>query len=76
MKAWLGQPHVMKNIKQKFGELVKKAQNYKTPGAPGIELRKSMTDDSKVSIKEHKTYRSGVGMLLYLMTLGQISLMQ
>jgi len=41
MKAWLGQPHVMKYIKQNIGELVKNAQNYKTPGTPGVELRKS-----------------------------------
>ena len=66
-KAWLAQPHVMKNIRQKFGELVKNAQHYKTPETPGIGLRKSMADDPKVSIKEHKTYLSGVGMLLYLM---------
>jgi len=67
MKTWLAQPHVMKNIRQKFGELVKNAQHYKTPRTPGIGLRKSMADDPKVSIKEHKTYQSGVGMLLYLM---------
>jgi len=67
MKAWLGEPRVMKNIKRKFGELVKNAQNYKTPETPGIELRKSMTDYPKLSIKEHKTYRPGVDMLLYQM---------
>ena len=66
-KAWLGQPHVIKNIKLKFEELVKDHQHYKTPGTPGIGLRKPMTNDPKVSDGEHKNYRSGVGMLLYLM---------
>ena len=34
MRAWIGQPHMIKKIERKFGELVKKLTNYVTPGTP------------------------------------------
>ncbi len=64
-KAWLGQPHIVANLERKFGDAVKKLQSYKTPGTPGIGLRKA-EDGIKVPSEDHSMYRSGVGMLLYL----------
>ena len=37
-KAWLGQPHLIKNLEQKFGELVANLQRYRTPGTPGVRI--------------------------------------
>jgi hypothetical protein len=66
-KAWLGQPHLIKNLDAKFGDLVKGMQRYKTPGTPGIGVTRPSADVRvKVDAKEQELYRSGVGMLLYL----------
>src|SRR6056300_736434 len=66
-KAWVGQPHLLKNLREKFGERVKKLQMYRTPGTPGYGvLRPEKDDPMQVSKEEHTIYRSGVGMLLYL----------
>jgi hypothetical protein len=35
-KAWLGQPHLIKNLDKKFGEMVKSGQTYRTPETPGL----------------------------------------
>ena len=37
-----------------------------TPGTPRFPARRLENPDDKVSPKEHETYRSGVGTLLYL----------
>ena len=36
--AWLKQPHLLKKIEDKFGRLVNKLQEYKTPGSQGITV--------------------------------------
>jgi hypothetical protein len=33
-KAWLGQPHLIKKLEKKFGDLVKHLMEYKTPETP------------------------------------------
>ena len=65
-KAWLGQPHLMKKIKEKFSEMTNNVKSHKTPGNPNNGLIRSKEDDPSVSKEEHAIYRSGVGMLLYL----------
>ena len=65
-KAWIGQPHLVHKIKEKFGDKVKKLQKYKTPGTPHVGLVRAKPEDPEVTPEEHKEYRSGVGMLLYL----------
>jgi hypothetical protein len=67
-KAWLGQPHLIKNLERKFGELVAGMQRYRTPGTPGIGINRPMKEDKNclVSSEDQVLYRSGVGMLLYL----------
>jgi hypothetical protein len=65
-KAWLGQPHLIKNLEKKFGDLVKSSQTYRTPGTPGQGVLRPREGDKRITQEEQSTYRSGVGMLLYL----------
>ena len=41
-------------------------QTLKTPGTPHVGLRRPKEDDPIVDPEEHREYRSGVGMLMYL----------
>ena len=66
MKAWIGQPHMVRKIETMFGEEVSKKQVYRTPGTPGLGLVKVQSEEEKVSSEKHSRYRTGVGMLLYL----------
>ena len=65
-KAWLGQPHLLKKLEKTFGELTKGLSSYKTPGTPGHNVTRPTTNSERISAEEQKLYRSGVGMLLYL----------
>ena len=65
-KIWIGQPHMIKKIEDTFGEMVKKNQNYKTPGTPHHRIVKPTEETGKLTDEEQKLYRTGVGMLLYL----------
>ena len=68
-KAWLGQPHLIKKIREKMGDLVKNLQTYRTPGTPNQGIRRMKDEDleeHKLDAEQHAFYRSGVGMLLYL----------
>ena len=64
-KAWLGQPHIVKSLEKKFGEMVKNIRSTTTPGTPGFIAIK--TDFGLLKPEEQTLYRSGVGMLLYLL---------
>ena len=35
-KAWVGQPHIIKKLREMFGEEVKSLQRYRTGGIPGL----------------------------------------
>ena len=65
-KAWIGQPHLLKKLENKFSELTKGLTLYKTPGTPGHNITRPTADSDKINASEQKLYRSGVGMLLYL----------
>ena len=65
-KGWLGQPHMVKKIKQTFGEAVAKLPKYRTPGTPGQGLVKAQEDEITLSEEDQSLLRSGTGMLLYL----------
>ena len=62
--GWIHQPHLIKKLEAKFGHLVKGMKNYNTPGTPGSAIIRGI--DEKISAEDQKLYRSGVGMLLYL----------
>ena len=65
-KCWVGQPDIIKKLEKKFGEKVKKGLNYKTGGTPGKGVLRPQTDEEKVDKETHNEYRSGVGLILYL----------
>jgi len=65
-KAWIGQPHLVKKIESQFGDMLKKLPRYKTPGTPNLGIYKPVSPEAVVSPKDQSLYRSGVGMLLYL----------
>jgi hypothetical protein len=67
-KAWLGQPHLIKSLEDKFGDMVRNLQTYRTPGTPNQGIIRAKKDEvvEKVDEANHTLYRSGVGMLLYL----------
>ena len=62
--GWIHQPHLITKLEKRFGEMVKGRQKYKTPSAPGGVTLKNTGET--VGDKEHAMYRSGVGMLLFL----------
>jgi hypothetical protein len=65
-KAWLGQPHLIKKLEKKFGEMVMGLMKYKTPGTPHTGIVRPKEGDLLVDEPQQELYRSGVGMLLYL----------
>mgnify|MGYP006197636723 FL=1 len=64
-KGWLGQPHVVRTLEKKFGDLVKGMQGYNTPGTPSFNAIKPEEED-KIDDAQQAIYRSGTGTLLYL----------
>jgi hypothetical protein len=74
--AWLGQPHLIKNIERKFGSSVETLHTYQMPaGTPGNGVVRPQEGDAKVSTEDQAMYRSGVRMLLYLVVLRYLSKM-
>ena len=65
-RGWLGQPSLIKSLEQNFGERAMKERLSLTPGTPRFTARRLENPEDKESPKEYKTYRSGVGTLLYL----------
>ena len=62
--GWIHQPHLITKLEKRYGNLVKELQKYKTPSSPGEIIMRNT--DSVVNKESHANYRSGVGMLLYL----------
>jgi hypothetical protein len=65
-KAWLGQPHLTSKLEEKNGNEVKKFQKYKTPGTPSTHQVRELNKFLCLSAEKQTNFRSGVGMLLYL----------
>jgi hypothetical protein len=63
-QGWIHQPHLIKNLEKKFGSMVDKLQEYGTPGTPRSIIVKG--DQQNMSKDDQTLYRSGVGMILYL----------
>jgi len=64
--GWTGQPHLNKNLEQKFGSIVKTQCTTETPSTPGSHVVRNIPNAVYVTDGEQKLYRSGVGMPLYL----------
>jgi Reverse transcriptase (RNA-dependent DNA polymerase) len=60
------QPKLFKHLEQTFGQLIKNLKEYKTPAAPKTTIIRPKPGDPLISPEDQKLYRSGVGMLLYL----------
>ena len=54
------------NLEKKFGDKVKNLRTYKTPGTPNLNMIRNTDESQAISREDQKLYRSGVGMLLYL----------
>jgi len=64
--GWIGQPHLYKNLDRKFGDIVNTQRTTETPSTPGFHVVRNIPNAVYITDKEQKLYRSGVGMLLYL----------
>jgi hypothetical protein len=58
-------------LEVKFGDEVKSKRVYKTPGTPRFKIVCSDNDDDIIEPNLQSRYRSGVGMLLYLIKYSQ-----
>ena len=65
----LMQPDMIKKLEQEFGPDVADLREALTPMGPGNTVERPSEDDPQLSTEEQKRYRSGVGMLLYLVKL-------
>ena len=65
-KGWLGQPSIIRSLEKKFGKEAIKHRLGLTPGTPRFIAMRVADEKDKLQAKEHATYRSGVGTLLYL----------
>ena len=54
--AWFQQPHLIKNLENKFGGLVKGIQNHKTPGTPKFLIFRPMEEIKKIMIEDQQEY--------------------
>jgi hypothetical protein len=60
------QPKLIKNLEDSFSQYINTNRKYQTPGAPKTAVMRPEKGDSVLSLKDQTKYRSGVGMLLYL----------
>jgi len=60
------QPHLINNLRDKFGHEVLEKGTYKTPGTPRFKVVRSDENFELIDDNLQKRFRSGVGMLLYL----------
>ena len=65
-RVFMHQPDLISNLKRSFGEEVSKLRTYLTAAGTGEIIRKAKEGDVILGQEEITTYRSGVGMLLYL----------
>jgi hypothetical protein len=60
------QPHLINNLEANFGDEEKNKGIYKTPGTPRFKIICPENDEDIIEPNLQSRYRSGVGMLLYL----------
>ena len=63
---FIHQPKLIKHLHETFDELMKTERVYKTPAAPKSVVSRPLQGEAVISIGNQSLYRSGVGMLLYL----------
>jgi len=65
-RAWIMQPQLIHHLREIFGEEVKDMQAYSTPGTPRLKIVRPTNGIEGINETMQSRYRSGVGMLLYL----------
>jgi hypothetical protein len=60
------QPHLIKNLEMKFGAKIMNLSNHGTPGIPRFVIVRPSENVDKIDPDLQARYRSGVGMLLFL----------
>ncbi len=60
------QDDLINKIEKNFGEYTQKMQEYEMPAGSGEHIKRPDEDEPKIGPEEQRKYRSGVGMLLYL----------
>jgi hypothetical protein len=63
---WIHQPKLFIHLEQTFGKMIENVKEYKTPAAPKSTILRPQQGDTLISPEQQKLYRSGIGMLLYL----------
>ena len=51
-RAWLGQPHLIKSLKSKFGRLIDEVWSHKTSGTPKFLIVRPTEDFEKISMED------------------------
>ena len=64
--TFIMQPHLIKNLEEKFSNEVNNLSNYGTPGTPRFKIVRPSDDIERIDPELQARYRSGVGMLLFL----------
>ena len=62
----LKQSHIIKGLLKKFNDLTRGKKTYDCPGTPHKNIIRGSEDDKYIDTERQKVYRSGVGILLYL----------
>ena len=65
--VYLSQPGLLSKLETKYGEQLKSLQGYKTAMGPGQVILRPQEEDELLDNNTQTEYRSGVGMLLYLL---------
>jgi hypothetical protein len=63
---WIHQPKLIKHLEESFTSLITSDRVFKTPAAPKTVIMRPQEGDPKISAADQSLFRSGVGMLLYL----------
>ena len=64
--GWIGRSDLYKNLEKKFGNMLKGQRVTETPSTPGFHVVRNIPEAVFISDHVQKLYRSGVGMLLFL----------
>jgi len=63
--AWIGQPHMVKKLEERFGYMVNKNVQYLLLGTPNFRIARPKNNDKEA--QDIAEYQSAIGMLLFLL---------
>jgi Reverse transcriptase (RNA-dependent DNA polymerase) len=65
-KLWIHQPKLIKHLEEDFSKYITTTREFITPAGPKTHIVRPNEDELKITSAEQTIFRSGVGMLLYL----------